>query len=267
MSTTDEQQLVERVVAAREETVGAGQSRVDEVVTGGRRRVRRRRAAAMVPALALTVVVGGLALGVRGLPGGESAPTPPASSSTPTSATTTPFVSFAGCTSQPATCDAGVVAQWFTTTIDGLSPTGTEAFGDATTVSNLDGFPEGTVYFSTLDMDGSVDVDTSQDEKALPPQVQIYVTAKGSDSRFWSAEPVEPQDKAAERTVEVRPGLDARVVTHDSSSSWAVTEGEGHGAVYLLVQNHPGGGGQSLTDDEVVDLLRLLLEDPKVAAG
>lgn len=67
--------------------------------------------------------------------------------------------------------------------------------------------------------------------------------------------------------MEVRPGLDARVSQSDGSSTWSVVEGPGHGAVYLLIQDQSDRGGQALTDADVVQLLRLLLEDPEVAGG
>lgn len=278
MSVTDEQ-LVEGAVGLREQEVVRGPRGVDEIISGGRRRVRRRRAAAAVPALGLTLVGGGLALALLG-PGGDPVqPAPPASTSSPTSSAptsgrpspttsaSTPFAGWKGCTAQPATCEAAPVATWFADHVEALSPSGREAFADAATASTLDGFPDGTVYFTTGDMTDSTDVSQPPDLIVFPPQVEIYIAAKGSDSRFWIAEPVTSADKAKERRVEVRPGLDARVFQGEGSAAWRVLEGPGHGAVYLLVQDQSGRGGQSLTDGDVVDLLRLLLEDPEVTGS
>lgn len=280
MTTTEEQRLVEAAVAARESATVGWPGSVDDVVAGGRRRVRRRRAAVIVPALGLTLAAGGVAVGLLGGGRADVQPAPPvttsgtstSTTSSPTSsptasATSTPFVGWDGCTSRPATCDAAAVATFVADRVDMLSASGSESFEDASTASTLDGFPEGTVYFTTADMTDATDVSQPPDLIVFPPQVEIYVAAKGSGNRFWSAEPATSADRAKERRVEVRPGLDARVFEGNGSSAWRVLEGPGHGAVYLLIQDQSGRGGQALTDDDVVDLLRLLLEDPEVTGG
>ncbi|MGE9782450.1 hypothetical protein [Janibacter sp. G368] len=286
MSTTEEQRLVEAAVAARESETAGWPGSVDDVVAGGRRRVRRRRAAVLVPALGLTLVAGGLAATLTG-GRGEVQPAPPVStsasaSSTPTtsptastttsptaSATSTPFAGWDGCTLRPETCDGTVVAGWFADHVAALRATGDLAFEDAASTSSLEGFPAGTRWFTTAHMESIVDTDQPIDQIVFPPQVDVYVTARGSGNYFWKPRPASdpaPAEKKV-RSVEVRPGLEARVVDGQGQDTWAVPEGEGHGAVYVLVQEKPGSDGRVFTDDAVVDLLRLLLEDPEVTGG
>lgn len=272
MSMTEEQRLVEAAVAARESTTADWPASVDDVVAGGRRRVRRRRAAVLVPALGLTLAAGGLS---ATLTGGESQPVPPASTSASSSSTTSPtatatsspFAGWKGCTLRPESCDGVVVARWFADHVDALRATGDLDFEDAASTSALEGFPAGTRWFTTAHMESIVDSDQPIDTMVFPPQIDVYIAAKGSDNYYWSAEPATSADRAREQRVEVRPGLEARVTRSDGSSAWRVVEGSGHGAVYLLIQDQSGRGGRALTDAEVVDLLRLLLEDPAVTGS
>lgn len=162
MTTTEEQRLVEAAVAARESATVGWPGSVDDVVAGG----RRRRAAVLVPALGLTLAAGGLALELLGGGRADVQPALPVTTSGPsTSATSPPTTSTT--TSSPT---------------DRATSTPFVGVGRvhlATAVSALDGFPEGTVYFTTADMTYATDVSQPPDPIVFPPQVEIYVAAKG----------------------------------------------------------------------------------------